>query len=134
MITAKRKVVHVAVGVVRNELSQVLISLRRSDAHQGGLWEFPGGKVDPGEDVQTALCREFKEELGISPTQFSPLMKISHEYTDKKVLLDVWVITAFDGEPSGLEGQRILWKLPEEFKYDDFPNANREIIDALKAP
>lgn len=130
----KQTLVHVAVGVIKNDLNQVLISLRRSDAHQGGLWEFPGGKVDLGEDVQTALCREFKEELGINPTQFFPLKKIVHQYSDKKVLLDVWIITAFDGEPQGLEGQEIQWRLAGMLKYDDFPKANREIIDALKSP
>ena len=131
---AKQKLVHVAVGVVKNDLNQVLISLRRSDADQGGLWEFPGGKVDPGEDVQSALCREFKEELGINPTRFFPLKKIVHQYSDKKVLLDVWMITSFDGEPQGLEGQEIKWQLAEMFKYDEFPKANRQIIDVLRLP
>jgi 8-oxo-dGTP diphosphatase len=131
---AKQKLVHVAVGVVKNDLNQVLISLRRSDADQGGLWEFPGGKVDPGEDVRSALCREFKEELGINPTRFFPLKKIVHQYSDKKVLLDVWTITSFDGEPQGLEGQEIKWQLAETFKYDEFPKANRQIIDVLRLP
>lgn len=133
-MSVKPKLVHVAVGVLKNNLNQVLISLRHSDAHQGGLWEFPGGKVDPGEDVQTALCREFQEELGINPTQFFPLKKIVHQYSDKKVLLDVWIITAFDGEPKGLEGQEIQWRPTEMLKYDEFPEANREIIDTLRLP
>ncbi|MFT6092465.1 MAG: 8-oxo-dGTP diphosphatase [Pseudohongiellaceae bacterium] len=131
---SKQKLVHVAVGVVKNDLNQVLISLRRSDADQGGLWEFPGGKVDPGEDVRSALCREFKEELGINPTRFFPLKKILHQYSDKKVLLDVWTITSFDGEPQGLEGQEIKWQLAEMFNYDEFPKANRQIIDVLRLP
>lgn len=133
-MSTSQKLVHVAVGVVKNNLHQVLISLRHRDVHQGGLWEFPGGKVDPGEDVQVALCREFKEELGINPTRFFPFKKILHQYSDKKVLLDVWVITAFDGEPQGLEGQKIKWQLAEMFKYDEFPSANRPIIDALRLP
>jgi 8-oxo-dGTP diphosphatase len=133
-MSSSQKLVHVAVGVVRNNLNQVLISLRHRDVHQGGLWEFPGGKVDPGENVQAALCREFKEELGINLTRFFPFKKILHQYSDKKVLLDVWIITAFDGEPQGLEGQKIQWQLAEMFKYDEFPKANRPIIDALRLP
>lgn len=133
-MSVKQKLVHVAVGVLKNNLNEVLISLRHNDAHQGGLWEFPGGKVDPGEDVQAALCREFQEELGINPTRFSPLKKIVHQYSDKKVLLDVWIITAFDGEPQGLEGQEIQWRSIEKLKYAEFPEANREIIDTLSPP
>jgi len=133
-MSMSQKLVHVAVGVVKNNFNQVLISLRHRDVHQGGLWEFPGGKVDPGENVQAALCREFKEELGISPTRVFPFKKILHQYSDKKVLLDVWIITAFDGEPQGLEGQKIQWQSAEMFKYDDFPKANRPIIDALRLP
>ena len=75
-MSSSQKLVHVAVGVVRNNLNQVLISLRHRDVHQGELWEFPGGKVDPGENVQAALCREFKEELGINLTRFFPFKKI----------------------------------------------------------
>lgn len=130
-MAVEEKHVHVAVGIVKNAQNQVLVSLRHPDAHQGGLWEFPGGKVDPGETVQEALCREFREELGISPTRFSPLKKILHQYPDKKVLLDVWIISAYEGEPEGLEGQVIKWQSADKFQYDKFPKANREIIDAL---
>lgn len=129
-----KKTVHVAVGVIRNESNQVLISFRHADLHQGNLWEFPGGKVEEGEAVRDALCREFKEELGISPTRFSSLKKIHHDYADKQVLLDVWLISQFNGEPKGLEGQAVKWAPIQELEYHEFPRANKEIIDLLKLP
>ncbi|MFK7865164.1 MAG: Nudix family hydrolase [Pseudohongiellaceae bacterium] len=133
MLSAE-KVVHVAVGVVRSRDGRVLVSLRHPDAHQGGLWEFPGGKVEPGETVKAALCREFSEELGIFPTVCFPLKKIAHSYGDRKVLLDVWMIQAYQGEPQGLEGQQIDWQKVESLQFDQFPAANKPIIDALKLP
>lgn len=132
MSTEKR--IHVAVGVVRNLDGEVLVSLRHSDVHQGGLWEFPGGKVDQGESVRTALCREFEEELGITPTVCFPLTKITHHYSDKAVLLDVWMIHAYEGHPQGLEGQRVDWRPVNSLRYEDFPAANKPIIDAIARP
>ena len=95
--------IHVAVGVLLNAAGEVLISRRHLDSHQGGLWEFPGGKLESGEDVQCALKRELEEELGITPLRCSPLKKILYHYSDKSVLLDVWIIPQFIGEPKGLE-------------------------------
>lgn len=125
---------HVAVGVLHNPVGEVLVSFRDPSRHQGGLWEFPGGKVDPGESVQDALCREFKEELGITPTQYFPFKKILYQYSDKRVLLDVWRITQFSGTPKGLEGQAIKWQPAAALSFDEFPAANRDIVRLLKLP
>jgi 8-oxo-dGTP diphosphatase len=125
---------HVAVGVIKDSEGQVLISLRHDKAHQGGLWEFPGGKVESGESVEEALARELKEELGISVLEFTPLIKVEHQYVDLKVLLDVWLVTLFSGKPVGCEGQDIRLVNPENLADYSFPVANAPIIVAARLP
>jgi 8-oxo-dGTP diphosphatase len=126
--------IHVAVAVIKNPRQEVLVALRRPDSHQGGLWEFPGGKVEKGESVFTALQREIQEELDLSITAAFPLIKISHDYGDKRVLLDVWQVTEFGGNAIGREGQQIQWLPAVDMRVQDFPAANRRIIDLLKLP
>jgi 8-oxo-dGTP diphosphatase len=121
----------VAVGVVLDEAGKVLITRRASDSHQGGLWEFPGGKVEPGESLATALARELREELGIEIGRTSPLLEIRHDYGDKCVLLDVHVVWTFSGEALGLEDQPLVWIAPGELRQYRFPEANEPIIGAL---
>jgi 8-oxo-dGTP diphosphatase len=125
------KGVHVAVGVIRNQQQQILLALRPDDVHQGGLWEFPGGKVEPAETIQQALARELEEELGITPTQVQPLIEIHHDYPDKSVFLDVWWVDAFSGEPEGREGQPVRWVPIDELPAYDFPEANQPIVAAI---
>jgi 8-oxo-dGTP diphosphatase len=125
---------HVAVGVVRNGRGEILIARRHDHLHQGGLWEFPGGKVEPQETVEAALKRELREELAITVEQATPLIKIRHHYGDKRVLLDVWRVDAYLGEPQGQENQPILWVSPAELKSFDFPAANRPIVAAVRLP
>ncbi len=122
--------VHVAVGVILNDARQILISKRAVDSHQGGLWEFPGGKVEPGEALQQGLFRELKEELGIKVLKTSPLLQVHHDYGDKCVLLDVYVVWAFTGEARGLEGQALEWVVVEDLVNFQFPAANEPIIEA----
>jgi 8-oxo-dGTP diphosphatase len=125
--------VHVAVGVILDGQRRILIALRPEQIHQGGLWEFPGGKVEADETVQQALVRELSEELGIEATHFRSLLDIRHDYGDKVVLLDVWWVDQFCGEPEGREGQPIRWVLPEDLSNYPFPEANRAIVDAVQA-
>ena len=126
--------VHVAVGIVVNNDRQVLVSLRHPDSHQGGLWEFPGGKLKFGESVLQGLKREFAEELGIYPERCFPIKKILHHYSEKSVLLDVWQITEFRGQAIGLEGQFVEWRYLSELQVKDFPPANSPILRLLKLP
>lgn len=126
--------VHVAVGVVRNPQGQILIAKRPTHVHQGDLWEFPGGKIEADETRQQALQREMHEELGIDVTRIRPLIRIPHHYPDKQVLLDVWLIEAFDGTPHGKENQPIDWLLPSQLWQRMFPAANQPIIQAVNLP
>lgn len=123
--------VHVAVGVILDPGHNILISRRDPDSHQGGLWEFPGGKVEPGEDLQAALARELKEELGIEPRRTSPLLVVDHDYGDKAVRLDVHVVWEFAGRASGREGQPLAWVSNGELRHYDFPQANQPIVEAV---
>jgi 8-oxo-dGTP diphosphatase len=121
---------HVAVGVIRNAAGQILISRRHRHSHQGGLWEFPGGKVETGESVTAALQRELREELDIEIRHPRALLEIAHDYHDKSVLLDVWLIDEFRGEPRGCEGQPLAWCAPERLSDHAFPAANVPIVEA----
>jgi len=128
------QVLHVAVGVIRNSLGAILVARRHEHSHQGGLWEFPGGKVEPGESVLDGLRRELKEELSIEVESAKPLIKIAHDYGDKQVLLDVWRVDAFRGQAQGAENQPIRWVSPDDLAKLDFPAANKPIVAAARLP
>lgn len=127
------KQILVAAAAILNSQGQLLIAKRPDDKHQGGLWEFPGGKVEAAESVEAALKRELKEEIGIEVLQCEPLVRIEHDYSDKSVVLDVWIVSSFSGEAVGLEGQPIEWINPADMDAFQFPEANLPIISALKA-
>ncbi|MGJ8687374.1 MAG: 8-oxo-dGTP diphosphatase MutT [Spongiibacteraceae bacterium] len=133
--TAHRKRVHVAVGVIKNSNGELLISRRHQSAHQGGLWEFPGGKVEKSEVVVDALARELLEELGIviCVEDCEALLTVEHDYSDKQVCLDVWWVHGFSGEAMGCEGQVVRWVKVQELHDLEFPKANIAIIDAIVA-
>lgn len=128
------KPLQVAVGVVKNAAGRILIARRKDSAHQGGLWEFPGGKIEPGETVVAALFRELGEELAITVQRATPLISIKHRYPDLAVQLHVWVVEQFSGVATGQEGQAIAWVAPAELPRYPFPEANRPIIAAARLP
>ena len=125
---------HVAVAVIQDSSGRILLSRRADHAHQGGLWEFPGGKLDPGETLAQALKREIREELGIEVQSHSPLIRINHRYPDRSVLLDVHRVTAYSGVPEGREGQPLVWVAPESMRDYPMPAADRPIVTALRLP
>jgi len=125
------KIVHVAVGVIQQE-NKFFLTKRLADSHQGGKWEFPGGKVEENETVYQALYRELKEEVAIEALTCTPLMQISHDYGDKKVLLEVFVVDNFTGTAKALEGQQSAWFTLAEFSELNFPAANQAIIEKLQ--
>lgn len=125
------KTVHVAVGILSNPAGEVLITRRPEHVHQGGLWEFPGGKVEEGESVAVALSRELHEELGITVQAAEPWLQVRHDYPDKRVLLDVWRVVIWRDEPHGREGQPLIWASSAELETLAFPAADEPIITAL---
>ncbi|NOQ87964.1 MAG: 8-oxo-dGTP diphosphatase MutT, partial [Gammaproteobacteria bacterium] len=126
--------VHVAVAVIVNENNDVCLSLRHKDAHQGGLWEFPGGKIEHGETVSQSLEREIKEELNICIDDSRPLITVPHSYKDKNVYLHVNRILSYHGQAVGVEGQEITWVAIKELSSYDFPAANEAIVKAIQLP
>lgn len=132
-MTAKHTI-DVAVAVVIDDAEQVLISFRHPELHQGNLWEFPGGKCEPGESVETALHRELLEELNVQVRASFPLKTIRFEYPDKSVRLHVRRVTEFTGDVQGMEGQAFQWRPLADLKAEDFPAANAPIIKLLQLP
>jgi len=130
----QNKRIHVAVGVIKNDSQQVLIAKRAQHLHQGGLWEFPGGKVEADENVEQALARELLEEIGITVEHATPFIKIQHDYVDKSVLLDVWSVEKFSGTAQGKQGQPLVWVDVARLYDYQVPIGNKSIITALRLP
>ena len=129
-----RKPIEVVAAVIRDSDENILIAQRPQNKHQGGKWEFPGGKVESGESRRAALARELNEELGIDVGHSTRLISVYHEYEDKSIYLDVYEITQWEGVPSGREGQPVRWVSPSSLKSFEFPEANQAIIDAVFLP
>ncbi|HPQ97645.1 MAG: 8-oxo-dGTP diphosphatase MutT [Thiothrix sp.] len=126
---------HVVAAVIPDASGRhILLARRPYSKHQGGKWEFPGGKVENGESPQQALVRELNEEIGIraDPATLRPFIRIHHRYPEKNVFLDVWQVKAFTGQPRGLEGQETGWFAISSLSGLPFPDANAPIIDALQ--
>jgi len=127
-------IVHVAVAVIVNEDDEICISLRHKGSHQGGLWEFPGGKIEQHETSEQALVREIKEELNLVVEKSRPLITIIHNYQDKKVCLHVSRVTSYHGKLIGVEGQPVKWVPVNQLSIYEFPAANLSIIKAVQLP
>ena len=131
---------HIAVGVIRNNRNQVLLSRRLSNVHEAGLWEFPGGKLEHKETVGEALSRELEEELALTVNSARPLIKIYHNYEACSVLLDVWQVGSWESDLLdnngcyGRQGQKIEWVDISKLAERDFPKANKPIIKAIQLP
>jgi 8-oxo-dGTP diphosphatase len=123
--------IRVAVAVVINSDNKVLIAKRHQHLHQGGKWEFPGGKIEKGELPQAALIRELKEEVDLDVNNATPMMVLEYDYGDKFVSLDIWVIKDFVGIARGVEQQEIRWVGIKQLNEFTFPDANQPIIDSL---
>ncbi len=128
-----RSVIHVVAGLLI-ENNRVCITRRRDDAHQGGKWEFPGGKLEPGEDRLSGLKRELHEELGIDVRRAIPFQQVRHAYPDLEVLLDVWRITDYEGVPHGREAQEMRWIEIPHLDPREFPDADRPVLRRLQLP
>ncbi len=126
--------IHVVAGVIRDTSGRVLIAQRPRGRHMAGRWEFPGGKLHPGESPLQGLRRELAEELGVVVSSGERLIMLRHDYPDRRVLLDAWSVTAHEGTPRGLESQALAWVAPEELPGHDLLEADRAIVTALRLP
>lgn len=121
-------------GAIQDGAGRILVTRRPDHVHQGGLWEFPGGKLEPGESPAHGLARELEEELGIQVRASRPLIRVRHDYGDRRVLLDVHRIDDWAGVPHGREGQPLDWLSPWSMDPAAFPLADRPVINALRLP
>ena len=121
----------IGIGVVLNAAGEVLIDQRLEEGLLGGLWEFPGGKLEEGETIETCIARELQEELDIAVTVGAELITVDHAYSHKKLRFVVHLCTWVSGDPQPLASQQVRWVRPEELKNFPFPAANARIIEAL---
>lgn len=124
-------VVQVAAGLIVRE-GHYLIAKRKADTHLGGLWEFPGGKREPGESLEDCLRRELREELGIDVTSPVHFRVIRHEYPEKTVELHFFHCAISCGEAVALDCEEVRWVMPNEMTQYEFPSADRPLIEALQ--
>jgi 8-oxo-dGTP diphosphatase len=130
----KRSLTHVVAAAVTDAAGRVLIAQRPKGKHLAGGWEFPGGKLEPGEDRRAGLARELREELGISISTPRPLIRVRHTYDFGEVLIDMWVVKRYSGEPTGLDDQALRWVTTEELEAVELLPADGPIVAALRLP
>lgn len=123
---------HIGVAVITDAAGNILIDRRKQEGLLGGLWEFPGGKIEPEEAVEDCVRREIKEELGIEIEVGDRLITIEHAYTHFKVTLNVFNCKHLSGDPQPLECDEVKWVTLAEIDQYPFPKANGQIIEALK--
>jgi mutator protein MutT len=122
----------IGVGVIWNDQGHILIDRRRESGLMGGLWEFPGGKIEPGETVEECIKREIWEELGIVIEVGEHLITIDHTYTQLRVTLNVHHCRHLTGYPMAIECDEVRWVTLDELNQYPFPKANEKIIAALR--
>ena len=122
----------IGVGVVLNAAGEVLIDQRLEEGLLGGMWEFPGGKQEQGETIETCIARELKEELGIAVTVGAELITVDHAYSHKKLRFVVHLCDWVSGEPQPLASQQVRWVCPDDLGNYAFPAANTKIIQSLQ--
>jgi 8-oxo-dGTP diphosphatase len=125
--------VHVLAGALFDEQGRVLIAQRPPGKPLAGGWEFPGGKLEPGETRFAALQRELREELGVETLAAEPLIAYEYQYPHRTVLLDLWIVSNFTGTPQSLEGQPLRWVAIDELRTVGLLEADWPMIDALRS-
>ena len=128
------KILIVSAVALLDQDNRVLISQRSQNRHMGGLWEFPGGKVEPNETPEFALIRELEEEIGINTWSscLAPLTFASHSYSDFHLLMPLFVCRKWDGIPTPKEGQVLKWVLPKDLTNYEMPPADRPLVAILR--
>lgn len=131
---ADLKTVLVAAVALVDVDGRVLIAQRPEDKAMGGLWEFPGGKVEPGETPERALIRELREELGIDVTAacLAPFTFASHAYDSFHLLMPLYLCRRWTGTPQALEHQALRWVRPRDMRDYPMPPADLPLIAMLR--
>ena len=124
-------IVRVVAAIIRRD-GKILITRRPDNVHLAGLWEFPGGKVEPNESMQTALTREIREELGVEIEVLAERLRIQHDYPTRSVELHFFEALLVSGDPQPLVVADMRWVSPSDLAQFDFPEADRELISLLK--
>jgi 8-oxo-dGTP diphosphatase len=126
--------VHVVAAVLRDRRGRILLARRTDGRDLAGAWEFPGGKVEPGETAEAALARELEEELGIRIGACTPLIRVPQAYPHKRIVLDVRSVATYTGTPHGREKQALAWTPPAKLATYPMPPADRPVVAALTHP
>lgn len=126
------QIIDVAAGLVFRA-GQLLITQRRPGDHLGGLWEFPGGKLEPNETFEHCLIRELREELGIEVTVGRQIEEITHAYPEKTVRLRFFHCTLATGEPQPLHCLALAWVTRQTLPTYQFPAADAQLLDRLRS-
>lgn len=126
-----RKEKNIGVAVIRNAAQEILIDKRLPQGELGGLWEFPGGKIEPGEAPEACVVREVREEIGIEVVAAEKLIHIRHDYPQFTVNLQVYWCDYLGGEPQAIVCEEVRWVRPQALKEYEFPEANGAIIEAI---
>jgi len=121
----------ISVGIIRNSQHEIFITQREAASHMAGFWEFPGGKVEAGENPAQAVIRELKEEVGIDAENPLLIKTLEHIFPDRVITLHFHLVEQWQGEPYGKEGQPKRWVPQTELKVGEFPPANESIVKAL---
>jgi len=110
---------------------ELLIAQRPPGKWQAGRWEFPGGKIEAAEAPEAAVRRELREELGVLASHVVELRSFRHDYPDRSVEISLWLVTRFEGEPQGLDGQALRWVDPPDLHRCDLLEADLPMIEPL---
>ena len=125
--------ISVAAAIIRRN-QQLLLTRRKADVHLPNLWEFPGGKVEPGESLRAALQRELREELGIHADVLDEFYATTHHYPSRSVALHFFNCTIIEGEPRAIEVAEFRWVNCTDLASYEFPEADRELVERLVRP
>jgi 8-oxo-dGTP diphosphatase len=124
--------IHVVAGALFDARGRVLIAQRPAGKHMAGGWEFPGGKLEPDEEPLAGLKRELREELGVDVHEAERLVAYEHTYADRRVFLDLWLVTRFSGSARSLEGQPLQWVALKDLDKVGLLEADAPMIPALR--
>jgi 8-oxo-dGTP diphosphatase len=128
---AERPFIQVVAAALYDAHGRVLLAQRPPGKHMAGRWEFPGGKIEPGETEAQALARELREELGIEVAAAHHELTLRHDYVERRVQVSMWIVDRYVGEPRGLDGQQLKWVAPARLPDEDVLEADKPFIEAL---